>query len=51
MAPDARFMVFAGDLINRRGVDREWGEWYEAGGWIYRQVPSFPVPAITSMEA
>ncbi len=44
MAPDARFMVFAGDLINRRGVDREWGEWYEAGGWIYRQVPSFPVP-------
>ncbi len=44
MAPDARFMVFAGDLINRRGVDREWGEWYEAGGWIYRLVPSFPAP-------
>ncbi|MCE5306040.1 MAG: metallophosphoesterase family protein [Acidobacteriales bacterium] len=42
MAPEARFMVFAGDLINRREVDREWGEWHEAGGWIFRLVPSFP---------
>jgi 3',5'-cyclic AMP phosphodiesterase CpdA len=44
MAPDARFMVYAGDLINRNGFDQEWGEWYQAAGWINRLVPSFPVP-------
>lgn len=44
MAPDARFMVYAGDLINRNGVDEEWGEWHQAAGWINRVVPSFPSP-------
>ncbi len=44
MAPDARFMVYAGDLINRHGIDEEWGEWHQAAGWINRMVPSFPSP-------
>jgi 3',5'-cyclic AMP phosphodiesterase CpdA len=44
MAPDARFMVYAGDLINRNGLDEEWGEWHLAAGWINRLVPSFPAP-------
>jgi 3',5'-cyclic AMP phosphodiesterase CpdA len=44
MAPDARFIVYAGDLINRNGRDQEWGEWYQAAGWINRLVPSFPAP-------
>jgi hypothetical protein len=44
MAPDARFMVFAGDLINRFSLDEEWGEWHWAGGWINKMVPSVPAP-------
>ncbi len=33
-APDAEFIVHAGDLINTSVDDTEWGEWYHAGGWI-----------------
>jgi acid phosphatase type 7 len=42
--PDARLMVFAGDLVNlREGVhDDEWGEWFEAGGWLHGMIPSLP---------
>jgi acid phosphatase type 7 len=44
--PDARLMVFAGDLVNQRaGVhDDEWGEWFEAGGWLHGMIPSLPAP-------
>jgi hypothetical protein len=41
-APDARFMVHAGDLINNGQNDRQWGEWFHAGGWIHAMVPSIP---------
>lgn len=44
MAPESRFMVYAGDLINRNGFDHEWGEWHHAAGWINLLVPSFPAP-------
>lgn len=44
MAPDARFMVYAGDLVNRFNLDEEWGEWHWAGGWINKVVPSVPAP-------
>lgn len=42
--PDARLMVHAGDLANlRAGVhDDEWGEWFEAGGWLHGMIPSLP---------
>lgn len=43
-APDAKFMVHAGDLINRSTLDEEWGEWHLGGGWVNQVVPSVPVP-------
>jgi Purple acid Phosphatase, N-terminal domain/Calcineurin-like phosphoesterase len=43
-APDAAFLIHAGDLINNRSglPDAEWGEWFRAGGWLYATVPSLP---------
>jgi len=43
-APRARFIIHAGDLINRANRDAEWGEWFYAGGWINAMVPSVPTP-------
>jgi 3',5'-cyclic AMP phosphodiesterase CpdA len=42
--PKARFIVHAGDLINNRDDDAQWGEWHRAAGWINGMVPSVPVP-------
>ncbi|MCE7061216.1 metallophosphoesterase family protein [Dyadobacter sp. CY343] len=42
--PKANFMIHAGDLINRSNNDYEWGEWFEAGGWINGMVPNLAVP-------
>lgn len=43
-APKMRFIVHAGDLVNRGNVDSEWGEWHAAAGWINRSVFSVPTP-------
>ncbi len=43
-APRASFMLHAGDLVNRADSDREWGEWFYAGGWIYGMIPSLATP-------
>lgn len=43
-APRARFIIHAGDLINRANRDAEWGDWFYAGGWINAMVPSIPTP-------
>ncbi len=43
-ASDIRFFVHAGDLINSRTRDAEWGEWHTAGGWLNGMVPSVPTP-------
>lgn len=43
-APDARFIVHAGDLINRFNSDAEWGEWHQGGGWVNQIIPSLPTP-------
>lgn len=43
-APKADFLLHAGDLVNRRNRDHEWGEWYYAGGWIYSMIPSIATP-------
>jgi hypothetical protein len=40
----ARFIIHAGDLINRAVRDAEWGEWHRAAGWINHSLVSFPVP-------
>jgi hypothetical protein len=43
-APRARFMIHAGDLINRAESDADWGEWFGAGAWLNAMVPSLPTP-------
>ncbi len=42
-APDASFVVHAGDLINDAHKDQEWAEWYKAGGFIHSQWTAIPV--------
>lgn len=42
--PKADFLLHAGDLINSRNRDQEWGEWFYAGGWIYSMMPSIATP-------
>lgn len=43
-APDAGFVVYAGDLINRSGSDMGWGEWFEGGAFIHAMIPSIMTP-------
>lgn len=42
-APEASFVVHAGDLINSAHVDQEWAEWYKAGSFIHSQWTAIPV--------
>jgi len=42
-APNAAFVVHAGDLINNAHRDYEWAEWYKAGGFIHSQWTAIPV--------
>lgn len=44
VAPDARFIVHAGDLVDRGSNDILWGEWFQAAGWINTMIPSLPSP-------
>ncbi|MFB6279311.1 MAG: fibronectin type III domain-containing protein [Salinibacter sp.] len=43
-APDASFMIHAGDLVNQAHRDLEWGYWNRAGGWVQGMLPNVPVP-------
>ncbi|MEM9744828.1 MAG: FN3 domain-containing metallophosphoesterase family protein [Pseudomonadota bacterium] len=42
-APDADFILHAGDLVNRGSRDYEWAEWFEAVGFIHGMIPAVPV--------
>jgi len=42
--PSVNFMIHAGDLINNANYDFQWGEWFEAGGWLNGMVPSISTP-------
>ena len=42
-APEAAFAIHAGDLVDNGHMDRQWAEWFEAGGWIHRQRTGVPV--------
>lgn len=42
-APDARFYLHAGDLVNRASRDFEWAEWFKATGFVHGMVPAVPV--------
>lgn len=43
-APDARFWLIPGDLVNRGDNDPLWGELFDAMGWITRTTPIVAVP-------
>lgn len=43
-APSASFIIHAGDLINDAHEEHQWHEWFMAGGWIHRSLPSIPIP-------
>lgn len=43
-APDARFIIYAGDLVNRAHSEQEWHEWFKAGSFIHSMLPAFPTP-------
>jgi hypothetical protein len=38
-APRARFVLYAGDLVNLSESDREWEQWFTASGWLHRVIP------------
>ena len=38
-APDARFWIIGGDIVNKTDKDNEWGEFYYAMDWIARVTP------------
>jgi predicted phosphodiesterase len=42
--PEAQLIIHAGDLVNRANNDDEWGQWFEAGGYIHGSVPSLVTP-------
>lgn len=42
-APNASFVIHAGDLINNAHHDQEWAEWFKAGGFIHSQWTAIPV--------
>jgi len=42
-APDARFIIHAGDLVSDAHSERQWSEWFAAGGWLHGMLPSVPV--------
>ncbi|MGR3810284.1 fibronectin type III domain-containing protein [Jiulongibacter sp. NS-SX5] len=42
-APEASFVIHAGDLINTAHRDHEWAQWFKAGGFIHSQWTAIPV--------
>ena len=42
-AGDAAFFLHAGDLVDKGDHDRDWAEWFDAGGHLHAQIPSVPV--------
>jgi len=43
-APDARFIVHAGDLVSPANSEEDWEEWFKAGSFIHSMIPGFPSP-------
>jgi hypothetical protein len=43
-APDASFVLHAGDLVDDGDDDAQWGEWFQAGGWIHSSIPLVATP-------
>jgi len=49
-APDAAFIIHAGDLVATGYRDDLWGEWYESMGFIAGRIPSLPVAGNHELE-
>lgn len=43
-APDARFWLIAGDLVNHSNNDEEWSEFFYSLNWISRMIPLMLLP-------
>lgn len=43
-APDAKCLVFGGDLVSDGASDTQWGELFSAGDWLYGMIPVLPSP-------
>lgn len=43
-APNARFIVHAGDLISDAHSEQQWEEWFRAGSFIHGMIASFSTP-------
>ncbi len=43
-APNAKFIVHAGDLVNSAHNEQQWQEWFDAGSFIHSSIGAFPVP-------
>lgn len=50
-APNARFVIHAGDLINTANNDYEWAEWFAAGSFIHATIPSVVTPGNHEYES
>lgn len=42
--PDARLILYAGDIVNRGLNDHEWGELFYGGSFIHGSIPGLPSP-------
>ena len=42
-APNASFVIHAGDLVDNAHKDFEWAQWFKAGGFIHSQWTAIPV--------
>ena len=43
-APRAAFTLHAGDLIDERYMDSEWGEWHQGPDWVNGTIPVIATP-------
>jgi 3',5'-cyclic AMP phosphodiesterase CpdA len=43
-APRAAFTLHAGDLVDRKYSDSEWGEWHEGPDWVNGTIPVIATP-------
>ncbi len=43
-APQAAFLLHAGDLVNSAQADEEWGQWFTAGSWVNAVMPNVAIP-------
>lgn len=43
--PDAKFMLFGGDMVHRGALNKEnWNEFLLTGGWVFQNIPILATP-------